>query len=58
MDLNSFLFPAPQSSYTIHATIGDLLFIPRGGKSGRVNDVTPVFNFKDPPPPFSEEILL
>lgn len=29
MELNSFLFPAPQSSYTIHAAIGDLLFIPR-----------------------------
>jgi hypothetical protein len=29
MELNSFLFPAPQSSYTIHASIGDLLFIPR-----------------------------
>jgi|LauGreDrversion4_2_1035121.scaffolds.fasta_scaffold379430_1 hypothetical protein len=29
MDLNSFLFPAPESSYTIHAAIGDLLFIPR-----------------------------
>lgn len=29
MDLNSFLFPAPESSYTIHAAVGDLLFIPR-----------------------------
>jgi hypothetical protein len=29
MDLNSFLFPAPQSSYTINAAIGDILFIPR-----------------------------
>lgn len=29
MELNSFLFPAPQSSYTIHGAIGDLLFIPR-----------------------------
>ena len=29
MELNSFLFPAPQSSYTVHAAIGDLLFIPK-----------------------------
>lgn len=29
MELNSFLFPAPQSSYTINGAIGDLLYIPR-----------------------------
>ena len=30
MELNSFLFPAPASSYTVNAAVGDLLFIPRG----------------------------
>ena len=29
MELNSFLFPAPQSSYTIHGALGDILYIPR-----------------------------
>ena len=29
MELNSFLFPAPQSSYSIHGSIGDIIYIPR-----------------------------
>jgi hypothetical protein len=29
MELNSFLFPAPQPSYSVHSAIGDLLYIPR-----------------------------
>ena len=29
MELNSFLFPAPTSSYSIHGAIGDLIYIPR-----------------------------
>ena len=29
MELNSFLFPAPQSSYSIHGSIGDVIYIPR-----------------------------
>ena len=29
MDLNSFLFPAPQSSYNMHNSIGDIIYIPR-----------------------------
>lgn len=29
MELNSFLFPAPQSSYTMQGAIGDLIYIPR-----------------------------
>ena len=29
MELNSFLFPAPASSYTMHGAIGDLIYIPR-----------------------------
>ena len=37
MDLNSFLFPAPHSSYTLQGSIGDLLFIPRK-KKGDLGD--------------------
>ena len=33
MELNSFLFPAPQPSYTVHSAIGDLLYIPRKRQS-------------------------
>jgi len=29
MEFNSFLFPAPPSSYTTHGGAGDLLYIPR-----------------------------
>jgi hypothetical protein len=29
MEFNSFLFPAPQSSYTMHGAIGDIIYIPR-----------------------------
>ena len=29
MELNSFLFPAPQSSYTMHGGVGEILYIPR-----------------------------
>ena len=33
MEFNSFLFPAPQSSYTIHGSIGDIIYIPRKFKN-------------------------
>jgi len=29
MELNSFLFPAPSSSYTVYGSIGDLIYIPK-----------------------------
>jgi len=29
MELNSFLFPAPQSSYTMLGAIGELIYVPR-----------------------------
>ncbi len=29
MELNSFMFPAPRPSYSLHTALGDLLFIPR-----------------------------
>lgn len=29
MELNSFLFPAPSSSYTMHGAIGEIIYIPR-----------------------------
>jgi len=29
MELNSFLFPAPASSYTVKGAVGDLIYIPR-----------------------------
>lgn len=29
MELNSFMFPAPKPSYSLHTALGDLLFIPR-----------------------------
>lgn len=32
MELNSFLFPAPQSSYSVHGSIGDILYIPKNIK--------------------------
>ena len=29
MEFNSFLFPAPQSSYSAQTNLGDLIYIPK-----------------------------
>ena len=29
MEFNSFLFPAPQSSYSMHGAVGEIIYIPR-----------------------------
>ncbi len=55
MELNSFLFPAPSPSYSIHGAIGDVVYIPRPEKSEEADrslEEIPSRKQEDALPPF------